>query len=275
MANMKKKKEKKLSPLQTEFLATVEETTTLSQNMQSLLEDLVVDDDDHPEDFFVSPPSISKLHDLAQDKVLKELNSLYEEYSFVTAKDASITDDLRRRSGNTQSEDSLVYGEIDLGGFCDLLQSLSTPGSNGVFYDLGSGSGRAVFAARFVGDFERCVGIELLSNLHDMASSVKSLYKFQYQSKLRCTTVEFVHSDLLKHDWSDGSVVYAPSLLFDSAMMERIAEKALSLQPDAYLISLKQFVDTLESFNQQFTLIELRSVLMSWGESNVYVYQRN
>eukprot|EP00529_Nitzschia_sp_RCC80_P028140 CAMPEP_0113441700 /NCGR_PEP_ID=MMETSP0014_2-20120614/1219_1 /TAXON_ID=2857 /ORGANISM="Nitzschia sp." /LENGTH=271 /DNA_ID=CAMNT_0000332555 /DNA_START=52 /DNA_END=867 /DNA_ORIENTATION=- /assembly_acc=CAM_ASM_000159 len=268
-------KEKKLSPGQKKFLSTMGETSTLSHNLQSLLKDLVVNDDDLSEDIFVSPPSVVKLHDLAQTKLRKELNSLYEEYSFVTAKDASLRDDLRRSAGNTHSEDSLVYGEIDLGGFCDLLQSLSTTGSNGVFYDLGSGSGRAVFAARFAGDYERCVGIELLSNLHDLASSVKSLYKFQYQSKLKWTTVEFVHSDLLEHDWSDGSVVYAPSLLFDSPMMERIAEKALSLQSDAYLVSLKQFADTLEAFNQAFKLIEYRPVLMSWGNSNVYVYQRN
>ena len=252
---------------------------------------------------------------LAQEKLLQELNSLYEDYSYATAKDASLTDDFRSASCY-YDEDSLVYGEIDLKGFTELLQSLPLPPSpsspsscptttttttsttsttsdnnnnikrRSVFYDLGSGSGRAVFAARFVQDYDNCIGIELLPNLHEMAKSVHSLYKFgPYQSKLKYTHVEFVLSDLLNVDWwKDGTVVYVPNLLFDPLLMDRIAELAIKLQSGAYLIALKQFgtdataatttTTTTTTFPQAFELIQQRLVPMSWGDSNVYVYQR-
>ena len=35
-----------------------------------------------------------------------------------------------------------------------------------MFYDVGSGSGRGVFAAAFLHDFDKCVGIEILDGLH-------------------------------------------------------------------------------------------------------------
>ena len=143
------------------------------------------------------------LHDLAQETVLNKLDQLFEEYTFATAKDASLTDDLRQQQSNNDesnhhhiTEDSLVYGEIDLKGFCHLLQSLPIkPG--GKFYDLGGGSGRAVFAARFQEDFDECIGLELLSNLHQLAVSVQSLYKFLYRSELKHRDVSFRCTDLI------------------------------------------------------------------------------
>jgi ubiquinone/menaquinone biosynthesis C-methylase UbiE len=40
------------------------------------------------------------------------------------------------------------------------------------FYDLGSGTAKAVFAARFTQDFGRCVGIEILPSLHKQANKI-------------------------------------------------------------------------------------------------------
>ena len=218
---------------------------------------------------------------LALDELLAQtaqtlLESLYEEYTFATAKDASLTDDVRfeeHASHHKHTENSLVYGEIDIEGFCDLLINDIPHDSHDVFYDLGSGSGRAVMAARFVGDFRECIGIELLGNLHELASSVKSLYKFQYSQKLIHRNVRFVCSDLLDYEWwKDGTVVYVPNLLFDETLKLQITEKAMELRPGAYLICLKKFNGA--AFNCAFELIKERPVAMSWGESNVYIYQR-
>jgi hypothetical protein len=213
---------------------------------------------------------------MAHEKVVHELNQLYEEYTFCTAKDASLNDDMQTSVEN----DSLVYGEINLSGFCQLLQELChssddavDDGSDGggIFYDLGSGSGRAVFAARFVGDYATCVGVELLPNLHQMAKSVQSLYKFQYRHKLQWQEVQFECSDLRHYDWSDGTVVYAPNLLFDQPLLDYITSTALQLKVGSYLISLKKLTFEPED---AFEMTHQRIVPMSWGESQVYVYRR-
>lgn len=241
--------------------------SSTTDNLHSLLNSADVKD--------INMISENDKNKLAQDIVLSELSSLYEEYTFATAKDASLTDDIRRDSSNcNHSEDSLVYGEIDLEGFCQLLNDIPHT-SNDVFYDLGSGSGRAVFAARFIGDYKECNGIELLENLHQLASSVQSLYKFQYLHKLIHQHVKFVCSDLLNYDgwWTYGTVVYIPNLLFDNVLLDNIAAKAVHAPQGAYWICLKQF-SNITSFDSIFELIQQRLVRMSWGESNVYVYRK-
>lgn len=261
-------------------LAEERKVTKSTDNLHSLLKDGVKNGNKKTkgEDGGIAS---DELLQLAQKKVLQELDSLYEEYTFATAKDASLTDDLQRHATTNDgdqrhhhTEDSLVYGEIDLQGFCDLLMNDIPHDSTDIFYDLGSGSGKAVFAARFVGDFQECVGIELLHNLHELASSVRSLYKFLYQHKLIHQNVQFVCSDLLDCDgwWKDGTVVYVPNLLFDDNLKNQIAEKAVKLKAGAHLICLKKFDSA--AFNSAFDLVKERPVAMSWGESNVYIYQR-
>ena len=55
-------------------------------------------------------------------------------------------------------------GEVEFASFSKVLRKINPP-PGGVFYDLGSGTGRAVFVARFLHDFKSCKGIEVLSGL--------------------------------------------------------------------------------------------------------------
>jgi hypothetical protein len=269
----------KSSPSIIQYLAAVDQikSITITDNVHSLLKDVMHTKDSKFFDSLVFNESgemmENALEEIAEDKITFELNTLYEEYTFATAKDASLTDDLRRGKTHHHSENSLVYGEIEFESFQKLLKCLPPPVSHGegIFYDLGSGSGRAVFTARFTGDFDRCVGIELLPNLHDLAASVNSLYKILYRHKLKWQTVDFYCEDLMEYDWSDGTVVYAPSLLFDDEMMAHISTKAKDLQQGAYLISLKKFTAIDPT---AFEMIQEAVFPMSWGSANVYVYRR-
>ena len=51
---------------------------------------------------------------------------------------------------------SLIYGEVDFHSFARVLRKIN-PIPGGVFYDLGSGTAKAVFVARFMHDFDMCV----------------------------------------------------------------------------------------------------------------------
>src|SRR4051794_33417910 len=68
----------------------------------------------------------------------------------------------RRRLGI--EDRSFVYGEIAEGPFLEALAE-AKPQAGEVFYDLGSGTGRAVIAAAAAFPFGRAVGIELLEGL--------------------------------------------------------------------------------------------------------------
>lgn len=287
-----------------EYLCNIDEIKSsyeneIADNIISLLKDVVMLEDvglfsalaktlsDIDTSTTLSDTALETFSSIAEKKICYELNSLFEEHSAATAREASLADDLRLQDKGKHhrqkkhSDDSLTYGEIDFESSCMLLQSLPpqaiAASGKGIFYDIGSGAGRAVFAARFTGDYERCVGIELLNNLHQIAIGVHNRYQKSYQQKLKWKTVAFCCADLTEYDWSDGTVVYVNNFLFDDALMVAIAKKALNLQPGAYLISLKIFdVGTAVHplFNTVFEMILERSLSMSWGEETIYVYRR-
>jgi hypothetical protein len=58
------------------------------------------------------------------------------------------------------------------------------PFSGGVFYDLGSGTGKALFATRLVCDFSRCIGIEILQALHKQAAAIVHKYNEEFRDML-------------------------------------------------------------------------------------------
>lgn len=64
------------------------------------------------------------------------------------------------------------------------------------FYDLGSGTGKAVFVARLTQDFSKCVGIEILSSLHAQAAKVVKRFNSDFKQLLTLSvsqdTVSFV-----------------------------------------------------------------------------------
>jgi hypothetical protein len=73
-----------------------------------------------------------------------------------------------------------VYGEIEYASYAAALARVRAHGGlarpGGRFVDLGSGSGKAVFAAALLHDFDAALGIELLHSLH--AEALKLLERW-------------------------------------------------------------------------------------------------
>jgi len=125
-----------------------------------------------------------------------------------------------------------------------------------VFYDLGSGLGKAVILAFLLHDFSKLVGIELLEALHrhnphgfslashnpalrsqDLAKSADDLI-LKYRDQVHVTLPEgsapasrehermsLIEGDFLEMDWSDADVVYANATRFDEPLMAAISKK--------------------------------------------------
>jgi hypothetical protein len=246
-------------------------TATVTHNVHALLKDLVHTKTDQFLDLIVRNDGwIDHLADIVDGKVSLELERLYEECCPTTAKDASVSDHHRKENSN---DNSLVYGEVEFASFLNLLQFFPESNSKGgVFYDLGSGSGRAVFAVRFSLDFDRCIGIELLPNLHKLAVDVTEVYDQTVRHKLAFQSVDFYCEDVLNYDWSDGTVIFTCSTCFEDELMTAISEKAKDLQQGAYLITLKKFpgID-LDAFA---IIQEAVACQMSWGDADLFVYRR-
>lgn len=62
------------------------------------------------------------------------------------------------------------------------------------FYDLGSGTGKAVFVARFLHDFDACQGIEILEGLHTAGLEVVNRYNRHFREVLELLIASSWHN---------------------------------------------------------------------------------
>ena len=166
------------------------------------------------------------------------------------------------------------FREVEFESFNIVLRKICAnipPG--GKFYDIGSGSGRAVFVARITQDFETCIGIELMENLATLASQMKQKYdtavKDLLHSSQNCSDVEFFCDDFLEFDWTDGDVVFANSTCFTDSLMESISRKASAMNPGSFLVTFTKGI-----VSEHFEVVGKKRYNMSWGPATVFIHRR-
>lgn len=174
------------------------------------------------------------------------------------------------------SDSTLTYGEIDFVSIGEVFLTIESRfgclPKGGVFYDLGSGTGKGVVAAALLGDFSVCRGIELLEGLFNISVSIKDKYDknapqilAQHSNLLKnLPSIEFHCNDFFQYNWSDAGLVFANSTCFDHDMMRRIG--SVQLQNGTLGIS---FTKTIPGEN--WIVLESIKKNMSWGEATVYI----
>ena len=139
------------------------------------------------------------------------------------------------------------------------------------FYDLGTGTGKPVYATALVAKPKRAIGIELFSELVDEATILNSKFQRLQQNHHFpiSTIIEFVCADILEYDWSDGDVIYVASTCFNVDFMEKIAVKAEQLKTGSKVITL-----TKELPSEKFHQLSRNGYRMTWGVTTVYMYEK-
>ena len=201
-------------------------------------------------------------------------NQLYELYPQHVGKRTSRKE--RRQHGFVAA--SLTYGEICFGPFAGLFQVLRNDGlqPGGKFCDLGSGAGRAVFAAALSWDFEKVLGIEILQGLHELCDQ-KLLPRFDLhiREKMESETrrevdVNFIRGDATVIDeWISSRVVFANSTCFDRKLMETLAKMASNMDPGCYFITM-----TAPLPSDDFELRWTGTMREAWGDGTVFIQRR-
>lgn len=202
-------------------------------------------------------PHIQQCHQL--------LSQLYKAVNaFAVAKAA------RKQMG--LNDHAFVYGEIDTIAFSQILKFVD-PKPEQIFYDLGCGSGLAVFAAALSYPMKKCIGVELLHPLFHLCE--QQLAHFQTltaESQYFANhpyAIEFYHQDLLTVDISDGDIIFINATGFFGELWQQITQHLFSLQSGAkVIITSKKLPET------HFQLLDDRPRLMSWGMSTVKIYQK-
>lgn len=184
-------------------------------------------------------------------QLIKTVNTLFlQSNPFFIAKEAQ----------TQYSGDSLTYGEISLCSLLDLL-ALIKPTTHDQFYDLGSGSGKAVIATKLRYPQMEVVGIERVQALHDLAE--------ERGQSVPPPHAVFLCEDFLSADLSHATILLINATAFMPDVWAPLLVKLLGLKAGTkIIITSKQLPD--DAFLMRYGAVER----MSWGSVNTYIYER-
>lgn len=201
------------------------------------------------------------------EKIQKPFRTLSTVYASIDGGKLAVAD--RKALGLETFE--YTYGEIPFVTLAAIFETLELK-SGGVFYDLGSGTGKAVISAALLHDFEKSSGIEQLPSLHQCA--LACLQRTQMCDDLpqhfASCKVELMHSDFLLTDFFDATVIFLNATGLFGDVWDRLVARLKQLKPGAIVIITTKQLDPT-----QFTPIDARLRLMSWGMNRTFIYKRN
>ncbi len=166
-------------------------------------------------------------------------------------------------------DDAFTYGEIEFLPFYTVLDKVK-PQANDIFYDLGSGAGKAVFVAASFFNIKKAYGIELLPELFQLANAQMS--KAEHLANVHSqnmSDVEFIQDDFLNTDISNGDIVFINATCLSYPSWEKLLTKLISLKKGSRVI-----VTTKKIQHESFQVISQTSEVMSWGLNSVNIYQK-
>lgn len=158
---------------------------------------------------------------------------------------------------------AFIYGEIDCISFIAILETLN-PSPEDVFYDLGSGSGKAVFTAALSFDFAACKGIELVPELYVLSC------KLQANLPTIATPIEFINADFMQVDLTEATLIFINAACYVGETWAALVNKLLQLKPGTRIILASKQLP-----QPQFSLLQTELRYMSWGTTQVNLYQKN
>lgn len=166
-----------------------------------------------------------------------------------------------------QTNDALeyTYGEISFIPFIALL-SQTDINKNTVFYDLGSGVGKAVLACSMVFKVKKSIGIELFTNLYECAEKQK--IKLKSYPEYTNLQIEFINDNFLKSDFSDATLIFINSAAFIGETWDKLNNKLENLQTPLTVISISKKINA-----KKFKMLKTTYIEMSWGVAMAYIYK--
>lgn len=161
-----------------------------------------------------------------------------------------------------------VYGEIDFLSFIALL-SLTQPDRNTIFYDLGSGTGKAVLACSMVFQVQESHGVELFASLHDAACGRRTALALLPHYAQTAKKIHLVQGDLFFLNWSRATLIFINATGFFG---QRWVELSAMIEQST---ACKTVITTSKALvSKSFCVTKITTVQMSWGRVQAYIQTR-
>ncbi|MBA3536812.1 MAG: hypothetical protein H0T84_09415 [Tatlockia sp.] len=196
---------------------------------------------------------------LALDKHSPVFQKLYREVNGFT---------LSRQARKTKDAVEYVYGEIVFEPFIALL-SLCNPNSSTVFYDLGSGTGKAVLACAMVFNVNKSCGIELFPSLHQASILQQQRLRGIPEYQTKADSIAFINADFIKTELSNASLIFINSTTFFGESWELISKHLEQIKPGSLVITTSKPLPS--AF---FITLRKTEVAMSWGIVFAFIQRR-
>lgn len=155
-----------------------------------------------------------------------------------------------------------TYGEIEFFSFIAFIKLIKVS-QDDIFFDLGSGSGKAIIGFAMVENVQRYVGLELLEPLNDLA--LNQLTKFRHFPNYK--KINFMNLDFLTADLSAATIIFINAATL--TCWNLLAKKLTALPKLRYLLVISKRITA-----ENFLLLYETKVRMSWGIVNSYIYKK-
>lgn len=175
---------------------------------------------------------------------------------------------LSRKARQDHNALDYTYGEIDFMSFVALL-SLTKPNKDTVFYDLGSGTGKAVIACSMVFPVLKATGIELLKILHDSANQRVKLLSQHTSYAKSAHRIHFIHANFLEADLENATLIFINSTTIFNPTWENLCARLDDI-PHLHTV----ITTSKPLINTRFSLAKTTKVQMSWGVVEAYIHTR-
>lgn len=166
------------------------------------------------------------------------------------------------------TDKEFIYGEITFLSFYQILEK-TEPKPGDIFYDLGSGTGKAVFTAGLSFDLAKSCGIELLPPLYEKATHIlqNSQTICAKEQIAQLATLQFINDSFLNYPFNDANIIYIAATCLKDSTWEDLIQKMATLSAGTRII-----VATKKIHHDLFELLYQGIDLMSWGLCPVSIY---
>jgi SAM-dependent methyltransferase len=199
--------------------------------------------------------------------------TLYKKHNVQRGKIISQTErDKRGLNGDCWS-----YGELEYEIFATIFEKISKAYGRmekGSFYDLGCGAGQLVYAAAFIGNFQKCCGMEYITSLLERGEKKTNTWnqiKTNFPPEYKVVTAVRWRNDNLfdTTDWSDGSFYLLHWTAFNEKERNIVSEQLQKCATGTIVISF-----THKLPQEHFEVLVEDICRVSWGESDFFVQMK-
>ncbi len=173
------------------------------------------------------------------------------------------------RKASAIDTENLLYGELPFSSWQKIINRANAK-PDGVFIDLGSGTGRVVFASYLAFNFRKTIGIELLEGLHNKACEVKEEFDKNIRNKisthLKEREISFLLQNIFDADLREADFIFMNHPFKDGELFTKLEEKFLNeLKPGTKIVTIIRRLK-----NPKFKQLGSENFEFSWGSSSAH-----